>query len=130
MGFSGTRVFALLLAAGLLPVALSGCGKDEPVDTDTPTAERLSLIPAPASVQRSDGEFIVDAATPLLARGEAARTVAAQFAGFVSKARGIDLKISDAADDDASGIVFAIDAGMTAGSPEAYTLEVTPNGSR
>ncbi|KAF1720502.1 family 20 glycosylhydrolase [Pseudoxanthomonas wuyuanensis] len=126
MGFSGTRVFALLLAAGLLPVALSGCGKDEPVDTDTPTAERLSLIPAPASVQRNDGEFIVDAATPLLARGEAARTVAAQFAGFVSKARGIDLKISDAADDDASGIVFAIDSGMAAASPEAYMLEVSP----
>ena len=86
----------------------------------------LPLVPMPASVEQSQGEFVLDARTPLLAGNEAERNVARQFAVFLEKGRGIAPKV--VARSRRGGIRFHLDPAR-GGDPESYSLEVTPAGA-
>ena len=124
---------SLKLAAGLLALtALAACSNTGPAAADAqlhPAQARLSLIPAPASVKRANGAYAITAATPLLAEGEAARTVAVQFAGLLAKSRGLDLALQPAGAQ-GPGIVFALDATLPGDSPERYRLVAGKDGIR
>lgn len=119
--------FFLLSAAALLAVAsLAACkpGSDAPAG-GSPSADTVqpALIPAPATLQRAEGAFTVDAGTRLHADGEAAQRVAKLFNHFLAAAKRPQL---DTADGGAGGIRFEISG--NAANAEAYTLDVKPDG--
>ncbi|WP_372017566.1 family 20 glycosylhydrolase [Pseudoxanthomonas sp. 10H] len=129
-----SRPARLLCAAGVAAV-LAACTGHQAADTDSqvPPATQatavpgLSLIPLPASVVPAEGHFVLTAATPLLAEGDDARTVAGQFAGLLAKGFAVEPALAGGAD--AKGAIrFAIDPARAAAGPEAYLLEVTPEG--
>jgi len=91
---------------------------------------RPALIPAPASVQPAEGSFRFDADTAVTAVGEPAQRVAAQFAALVAKTNGVTPKPVPAAQEAAEGVVFALDPAASAGHPEGYVIEVTPQRAR
>ena len=82
------------------------------------------LIPAPASMQRNDGSFVVDSATQVMALDLQARAAAEQFAGFVARSHGLQLKVRDAEGANKGAIHFRIDPKAAGTAPESYTLEV------
>lgn len=85
------------------------------------------LIPAPTSVQRNDGSFVVDPATQVMVLDPQARAAAEQFAGFVVKSHGLKLKVADAKGANKGAIHFRIDPEAKGESPESYTLEIDPH---
>ncbi len=131
-----TRIFhpARLLYAAVLTASLAACsdGRDGATPpapaTQTADAAALALIPLPASVERGEGRLALTAATPLLAEGEEARTVAGLFAALLATGRGIEPKLADGGD--AKGAIrFAIDPARATAGAESYLLEVTPEGA-
>ena len=82
------------------------------------------LLPAPQSVGVAEGQLIVTAATPVVARDEAARGAAGRFVDLVRRTTGIALTPSDRASPDA--IIFATVPGM---GPEAYRIEAGSQGA-
>jgi hexosaminidase len=84
-----------------------------------------SLIPLPATMQRLQGEFLLAPGTPVVARDAAAREAADYFIAHVARTRGITLRSRPVGGQHA--IVFAIDPTAPA-NPEAYRLQVTPDG--
>jgi hexosaminidase len=111
-------LFFALLALVAVPATLAMA--------NTPAARPLSLIPEPASLALRDGAFELRADTPLLASDPRAAQVARQFADYVERSRGIAPQVHDAAAGDAPAVEFRI-APMAAGaSPEAYSLDVSP----
>ncbi|MEP6907465.1 MAG: family 20 glycosylhydrolase [Pseudoxanthomonas sp.] len=112
--------FAVLLASGLCAC----CATAQPSDVAITTQQAaLSLIPLPAKLVQQQGSFRISSATPVLAKGEAAETVAHQFVDYLHRSRSLDLVVS--ADPKPQAIEFAIKADIAA-SPEGYALEVTP----
>jgi len=137
---------ALILSAAVI----TGCSRPASGDAASPASspastqadaataapisiDSLSLIPAPSSITMAKGAFAVDATTIVHADSPEASRVAAQFAGFVAHSRELSLTQATAAGgeatrsvNDASGIVFKLDPAQHAASPEAYSLDVSP----
>ncbi|WP_024869890.1 family 20 glycosylhydrolase [Pseudoxanthomonas suwonensis] len=125
-------------AAGLLAM-LAACGGDrdaaperQPATTAAATPKydsRETLVPAPASLTPGEGRLALGAGTRLLAEGDAARTVATQFAALLGKGRGIEPQLGEGLQETEGAIRFAIDPARAAAASEAYLLEVTPSGA-
>jgi hexosaminidase len=121
-----------------LAVALCACGERHAPAPDpaarAPAAvvatATLPLIPLPASIAVGEGGFALTAATPLLAEGDAARTVATQFAALLAEGRGIETVLAEAGAGHTGAIRFALDPARAAAGAESYLLEVTPGGAR
>lgn len=92
------------------------------------SATTLGLIPAPASLVAQAGAFPISANTPVLAEGEGAQHVAAQFVEFLGKSHGLALKTGSSAGQGQGGIAFVIDPAAKGTSPESYTLDISPSG--
>ncbi|GAB3312675.1 beta-N-acetylhexosaminidase [Luteimonas notoginsengisoli] len=112
----------ILLLLALLPVTAIAA---TPADTAGAKAP-LSLIPAPASLVRGEGAFSLLADTPLVAADPRAARVARQFAGLMQRSRGIALQVGDAATGEAPAIEFRMTPMTPDASPEAYSLDVSP----
>ncbi|MDH5830969.1 family 20 glycosylhydrolase [Luteimonas sp. M1R5S18] len=119
------------LALTLSFCLLAACDR-EPAPPPAPSVAeataRPALIPAPASVQTREGSFRFDRGTHLVAEGDAARRVAVSFAGLVATTQGVTPALAGA--DTAPAIAFVLDPSMPADAPEAYVLEVAPQGVR
>jgi len=93
-----------------------------------PARERaapLSLIPAPAHVQRAEGRFTLDASVALFANGDEVAAVARGFADRLARSRGIAPHVQSGDAVSASrAIIFALDDAMPSSSGEAYELSV------
>lgn len=85
-----------------------------------------ALIPVPASMQRHTGSFLVGPATQIRAPDPRARSVAEQFAGFVARTHGLQLKVQEAQGSPKGAIHFRIDPKAIGTDPESYTLDVDP----
>ena len=120
------------LGAAALLAALAACGgkapSGEPAAPAAAAPARLSLIPAPASMQPGAGVFALAADTPLQGEGEAALTVARQFATLLAQGRDLALEPTAASGDAKGAIVFRLDPARAAAGREAYLLEVTGDG--
>ncbi|KAF1685185.1 beta-hexosaminidase [Pseudoxanthomonas broegbernensis] len=117
--------------AGLL-AALAACGGDPAghgpaAQAPDAAPARVSLIPQPARIEPAQGRFVLTAATPLLAEGEQARTVAAQFAALLAKGRGLAPELAADGAGGEGAIRFAIDPARATGA-ESYRLDVSPQG--
>ena len=121
--FRALLVSVLALSA-LYVGNVSAQASAQPVSAEAHEAT-LPLIPLPASLERGQGSFRISAATPVLAKGEAAEKVARQFADYLRRSRGLDLAITSKADSNAKAIEFSIDTSI-GGSPEGYRLDVSP----
>ncbi len=126
-----------LIAAAL--VGLSGCKPEAApaanaaatgADTTAAQPDRLALIPAPATLNTLSGEFRVQASTPVYAKDDAAGRVASLFTGFLGKSHGLALQPAAGGGAAQGGIRFEIDPAAKGDSPEAYVLDVTPDGVR
>ena len=118
---SGVRRVALLMLASLAasPVCAvagpAGASQSEP-----------ALIPAPASMQRHEGSFLVDPATRIMALDPQARAAAERFAGFIAKSHGLKLQVREAEGANKGAIHFRIDPKAVGTAPESYTLDIDP----
>jgi hexosaminidase len=116
-GLQRVALIALVALAAIPSAAMAA---------DSATSAEPALIPVPASMQRHAGSFPVGPATQLLALDPQARAVAEQFAGFVARTRGLQLKVQEAASDRKGAIHFRIDPEAIGTDPESYTLNVDP----
>lgn len=93
---------------------------------DTRVEASLSLIPAPAHVQRAAGHFSLDANVPLLANGDEAFAVARGFAERLERSRGIALQaLKGDTTSSTCVIAFVLDPAMPSlPNEEAYELSV------
>ena len=132
-----SRPARLLCAAGIAVVLAACQGRHDtaaaPQQADASPAPAsaappVSLIPLPASVEHGEGRFDLTAATPLLAEGEGARTVATQFAKLLAEGFAVEPALSDGTGA-AGAIRFAIDPARDGAGAESYLLEVTPDGA-
>ncbi|AWH30483.1 family 20 glycosylhydrolase [Stenotrophomonas sp. YAU14A_MKIMI4_1] len=123
------------LLLGTLFAALPALAADAPALDSGPGPQlrdgSLMLIPAPARVQRGTGAGItVRADTPLLADGEAAQRVAAQFADLLARSGGPRLAAArEGAVANTGSIQFQI-VPTFRDSGESYTLESDAQGVR
>ena len=85
-----------------------------------------ALIPAPASMQRHAGSFLVGPDTQVRALDPQARPAAEQFAGLVARTHGLQLKVQEAEGGHKGAIHFRIDPKAAGANPESYTLEADP----
>ena len=111
-------VLGTLMLLAMVPSGLMAATSAAPSDP--------MLIPAPASMQRNGGSFVVDPATQVMVLDPQARAAAEQFAGFVAKSHGLKLKVRDATGANKGEIHFRIDPKATVTAPESYTLEIDP----
>jgi hexosaminidase len=108
------------LAAAACLAALAACGEAGAAPGT------LQVIPAPASVEPAAGSFQVTNGLAIVARDDRAQPIARYLVDLLDRTRGIRLRPTTAGDA-AGGIRFSLDAAGT-GTPEAYTLEVSPGG--
>lgn len=120
----------LVLAASALCACQPATVATEPAvaisDTAAPAPIEPRLIPAPAALQVGEGEFVIDTSTRVHATDDAARRVAKQFDAYLVAAKRPALEIDDEAES-AGGVRFEVAPSGTA-SPEAYSLDVKPDG--
>ncbi|MGN7726856.1 beta-N-acetylhexosaminidase [Luteimonas sp. 22616] len=116
------KLFRRLLLLALLPATVAVAA----TAAEMPAQPPLSLIPEPASLALREGAFELRADTPLVAADPRAAQVARQFAGYLQRSRGIAPQIRDTAAGDASAIEFRIAPVAADASPEAYSLDVSP----
>ncbi len=112
------------LAIALIALAACKPAEHSGDHAAAPVAATPSLIPAPATLQTADGQFVVDTATRIRAEGEAAQRVAKLFNGFLAKGKRPEIPLADAGN---GGIRFEIAAGASP-SPEGYVLDVKTDG--
>src|SRR5690606_13974287 len=88
----------------------------------------LSLIPEPASLALREGTFELRADTPLVAADARAEQVARQFAGYLQRSRLVAPRFdgANAGKGEAPAIEFRIAPMGEGASPEAYSLDVSP----
>ena len=108
------------LAAAACLAALAACGEAGAAPGI------LQVIPAPASVEPAAGSFHIANGVAIVARDARAEPVARYLADLLDRTRGIRLRPTTTGDA-TGGIRLSLDA-AAAGSPEAYTLEVSPGG--
>lgn len=115
------------LLACLATLVLLACADTRtapPTQVGTP-----SLIPLPAHLVEGDGRFVLDDSTRLLADGDAATTVARQFAEFAATSHDLHLALPGEARGDAGRTIrFEITPAAADASPESYTLDVATDG--
>ena len=123
------------LLAGLALVLLAGCGmraqdpaEAAPVASGPPAADG-ALIPKPARLQPAQGVFRLTGATPVLAADAAAEAAARRLSGFL-QASGLPAPETAIGEPVDGAIHFRLDPGFDAASPEAYALDVGPDGVR
>ncbi len=107
-----------LLTLGILAVA----------GTCRMTAQQpLALVPMPASLERGDGAFTLDAATRVIVADRSLTRTATLLAERLRRSTGLPLPVAEGdGDGDAAGaITLALDGPSTLG-PEGYALTVTP----
>src|SRR5688572_33472452 len=97
-------VLVLALTAACQPSEGGAATANAPVPSDA--AAEVALIPLPAKWEPRQGQFILEASTPVRAEGEAAQRVARQFMGFVAATAKMDLKLANGT---AGGIHFVLD---------------------
>lgn len=116
----GVRRCALMMLLALC--ALPAWAED--AGPTVASAARAAIIPAPAQAQALAGEFVITAATPLHADGDAARAAAHHFQAWTgaSLATPAATHASASASD---GITFVLDPKADPAA-ESYQLEVTP----
>ncbi|MFC3551920.1 family 20 glycosylhydrolase [Lysobacter cavernae] len=126
---------AAWMATCLAVLALGGCkARDEATPVQAPVSAApaiapLSLIPRPARLERGPGQLTLTPTTALLASDAQAEAVARTFADLL--VTGGKPKLQTAIAAPASGaIAFVLDAQFAGASPEAYRLEVKPEGAR
>jgi hexosaminidase len=114
-----TYAIATLLAACAAP------------SRDAGIADSLPVIPAPAKAQRAAGEFTLDASVPLVVGDDPQLArIADYFADLVARTTKLKLqRASASAALPARHITFEL-VQTFAAAPEAYALEVTPDGVR
>ncbi len=126
-----TRFATFSRSASIVSVVLLAIALTSATAQAVAVTARPALIPAPASLTPAKGGFDVDADTLVYASGPQALAAARQFVELVAKSGHGKLKIVERARSDAPGIVFAIErASSSSTSPEAYALNVTPQGAR
>ena len=108
------------LAAAAFLAALAAC------DEAGAASGILQVIPAPASVEPAAGSFQIANGVAIVALDARAEPVARYLADLLDRTRGIRLRPSTTGDA-TDAIRLSLDA-STAGSPEAYTLEVSQGG--
>ena len=96
--------------------------------TITATGEAVTQIRFGTAVPEGSAAVPETAATPLLAEGEGARTVATQFATLLAKGFAVEPALADGTGV-AGAIRFAIDPARDGAGAESYLLEVTPDGA-
>lgn len=84
-----------------------------------------AIIPAPASLERRPGHFVLDAKTVLVA-DECTSAAAAALADAIRPAAGFMPKIVASAPQRGRAIVLALDSGLDQLGGEGYRLEVSP----
>jgi hexosaminidase len=119
------RCLATVASTLLLTTALTCATAQAATDTVRP-----ALIPAPALLVPAEGRFDLKDDTFVHASGPQALAVARQFVDLVAKSGRGKLKIVEHAHGNAPGIVFAIEQARAPASPEAYVLDVGPQGLR
>ncbi len=89
-------------------------------------AETVAIIPAPLTVDRGTGCFVLERGTVLVA-GPGAEAVAQQFADFLAGATGWRLRVatSAAAGAPASRITMRVERGLDSLGDEGYLLDVS-----
>ncbi len=127
--FSKRIGLAFIAATVLAANALTGCAKPEQ-QSDNETAAPVNVIPAPSSVERGEGTFIVTDATKLSFGNDAeGKRVAEYFSALVRRTYGVGLDASGHAPGDAV-IHFELTAGGGAsdasGPAEGYLLVSSP----
>jgi hexosaminidase len=90
------------------------------------TSAEPALIPAPASMQSRAGSFLVGPTTQIRLLDPQARAAAEQFAGFVARTHGLQLKVQEAEGSPKGAIDFRIDPTAVGTDPESYTLDADP----
>ena len=125
---TGLRPWPLLT----LLLALAACDRSGMASANAaPTPEHVAkpaLIPVPARLKQGDGSFRYDGSTHVQASGDAARRVAEHFGGWMARTHGSAPGTTD--DATRAGIVFAVDAAVSADAPEGYVLDVGPEQAR
>src|SRR5688572_18793742 len=89
----------------------------------------LAVIPAPAKVERLDGDFVVTSRTRISSEDTAeGLSVAAYFADLVRRSHGWSLPIERAAETTGAAprIAFRVGEDVDTSSPEAYVVSVAP----
>ena len=90
--------------------------------------ESLGVIPAPASVSRHTGAFVVSASTPIVVDAPAgiAGGAPALLADWIARSNGFALAIHNGAARDRA-INLRVDDALAGRGPEAYRVDVTPS---
>jgi len=125
------------IAIVIMPI-LSGCGgglldwgrpAEAPASPPSVPQQRpLSLIPEPAKLERHDGRFTLTNQTPLVCQPSDAgcQWIARYFTRLLARTRGLQLSYTSTGPAQPNAVVFKRSA--KAAGPEAYTLNVTPDG--
>lgn len=114
--------FALALSLAPLAHATDAQAPDGP----RARPDALSLIPAPAHVERLDGApFKVEASTPVWARGDAATRVARQFSTLLHTSGGPTLQVKNG--NGKNGVNFVLNTALKTGA-EGYQLRSNGDG--
>ncbi|HZW17887.1 MAG TPA: family 20 glycosylhydrolase [Luteimonas sp.] len=90
------------------------------------TGAPLSLIPEPASLAPREGAFELRADTPLVATDPRAAQVARQFADYMQRGRHVAPRFDGTGAGEAPAVEFRITSMAEGASPEAYSLDVSP----
>jgi len=114
------------LLACLATLALLACTDTRPTP---PAPAAPALIPMPASLVESEGRFVIDGDTRLIADGDAATAVARQFAELVATSHDLHLALPGEGRGDGSGAIrFEIAAVAADANAEGYTLDIATDG--
>lgn len=89
----------------------------------SPKDPYLGIIPAPRSVQRKAGSFVLNASTVLIAKGNDATHVAAMCNAYLKAHQGFELRVSDTAEAGGNAIIMTEKPGD--GPAESYTLDIS-----
>lgn len=133
-GLAGRKAWAVIALAAALAAACGqqGTGTDaagEAVAAAPITeAADIGLMPRPQSLVLGEGQFVIEAKTPVSASGDAA-AVAERFVDYMAMAglKGLQVTTGDGA---GAGIRFELDPEAQDASGEAYTLHASPDGIR
>ena len=111
-----TLAFLLLSCAAVVPLHAAA-------------ASPFPLLPLPAQIERGDGSFTVDAATPvrLGSNDDATRASADYLIALLARTRGLSLKI-DAAPSDVAAITLIRDPHASVQHAEGYALDIDAHG--
>lgn len=111
-----------LATFALLGMCLTSCNQ-EPVER--PWNDGVHIIPLPAEMQMTEGNFTFTNSTALTANNDEAKTVATFFADKLAKATGFAPKVMERTLENAINITVNPEAEI---AEEGYKLSVTPTG--